>query len=138
MTTDNPRRLPDQNDPASWVEQTTTDPLAEFADRDRQVRDRISRIIHRGGTYPTPYPSHLAYLTDLVDAYTAKDDLTTQMLRVATVGGVLWNLLLDSGASTSLRLSEARQQLARSQQWAVDRDQRAAFATYAPNIEAVA
>ncbi|HEX5117275.1 MAG TPA: hypothetical protein VFW65_18960 [Pseudonocardiaceae bacterium] len=109
-----------------------TDPLAKFADRDREVRDRIALIIHRRGTYPTPYETHAAANTGLVDAYKARATLIAEMRQTAS--GVPWELLMDATLAVANDLRAAEQNLAADLSWELRWRQDQAWRSYEPNL----
>lgn len=93
----------------------TPDPLAAFDGRDRETGDRISLIIARGTTKPSPYLSYAAWQRDLADAYQARAEFWADVVEWAVqhTSGVLFSALLAarSGAEEDARncLREARE-----------------------------
>lgn len=115
------------------------DPLAEFADRDRETRDRIRLVIDRRGTFPTPYETHAAANADLLAAYTARVDLLDEMLgHVGPLGGVLYGLLLDVMVAARHDRHQAERDLATDLSWEPEWRQALAWRSYEPNLAAVA
>lgn len=90
------------------------DPLALFAERDDATRARISLVIHRGCTNPSPYVSYSAWQLALADAYQARAAFWAEVVEWAKqrTAGVLFSVLLDArnGAEEAARerRSEAR------------------------------
>lgn len=105
------------------IDTPAADPLALFADRDQATGDRVSLVIDRGATKPSPYVSYAEFQRDLAEAYQARAEFWSDVVEwgVQHTSGVLFSALLAARSGAEEAARECRSESRRAEDRAADR-----------------
>lgn len=112
----------------------TVDPLAGFTNRDQETVDRISLIIDRGCTLPSPYHSYAEWNRDLAAAYEQRAAFWQDVMDAGGGSGVVFSAVLDARTRCREHARDLRSEARR----AAREDAERAWRSYEPNLRAVA